>query len=104
MFNLFKKEMVTLQKYRPVFTTVDSNTHIGLEYKYGIAERVKRGIPEYLMIDINSDGYIKDHRNVMYPLANVVSIDWQLEDEKEVEDDFDMYTIFICPKEMEKYS
>ncbi len=104
MFNLFKKEMVTLQKYRPVFTTVDGNNHIGLEYKYGIANRFRRGIPEYIMIDINSDGYIEDHRNVMYPLANVLSIDWQLMDEKEIEDRFDMYTLFLSDETVEKYS
>ena len=103
MFNIFKKEKqtvikkktVTLKKFRPVFTTVDGNTHIGCEYKYGIKERLLCTIPEYIMIDIKSDGYIKDHRNVMYPLTNIVSIDWSLEDEKVVEDKFSEWIVFV---------
>lgn len=35
-----------------------------------------------MMIDIKSDGYLEDNYGVMYPLANIVSIDWQLVDEK----------------------
>jgi len=103
MFNIFKKaeqmvvekKMVTLKKFRPIFTTVDGNNHIGCEYKYGIVERLLCTIPEYIMIDIKSDGYIKDNRNVMYPLTNIVSIDWTLEDEKVVEDRFSEWTVFV---------
>lgn len=101
---LFEKKMVTVQKFRPVFVTVDGNTHIGCEYKYGIANRLRCSVPEYIMIDIKSDGYLKDHRNVIYPLTNIVSIDWQLEDQKEIEDKFDMYTIFLSNEEVEQYS
>ena len=99
---LFEKKMVTVQKFRPVFSTVDGNTHIGLDYKYGIANRLICSIPEYLMIDIKSDGYLEDHRKVMYPLTNIVSIDWQLVDEKEVEDKFWEYQIFVTTKELEE--
>jgi hypothetical protein len=101
---LFEKKMVTVHKFRPVFTTVDGNTHIGLEYNYGIANRLRCSIPEYMMIDIKSDGYLKDHRKVMYPFANIISIDWQLVDEKEVEDKFSEYGIFVTTEEVEKYS
>lgn len=97
-----KRKTITLRKFKPVFTTIDGNTHIGNEYKYGIVERLLCTIPEYIMIDIKSDGYIKDHRNVMYPLANIMSIDWTLEDEKIVEDSFNMYTIFVSEKELGK--
>ena len=111
MFNLFKKnkteelteaikKTVTLRKFRPVFTTVDGNNHIGWEYKYGIVERLLCTIPEYIMIDIKRDGYIKDHRNVMYPLANIISIDWTLEDEKVAEDKFSEWTVFVSEKEV----
>lgn len=108
MFNIFKKEKkmevkkktVTVQKFRPVFTTVDGNTHIGWEYKYGIVERLLCSVPEYIMIDVKSDGYMKDHRGVIYPLGNIVSIDWTLEDEKVVEDRFGEWTVFVSEKEV----
>lgn len=108
MFNIFKKEKkmvakkktVTLKKFRPVFTTVDGNTHIGWGYKYGIVERLLCTIPEYIMIDVKSDGYMKDHRGVMYPLESIISIDWTLEDEKVVEDKFGEYKIFVKEEEV----
>ena len=95
-----KKKTVTVQKFRPVFTTVDGNTHIGWEYKYGIVERLLCSVPEYIMIDVKSDGYMKDHRGVIYPLGNIVSIDWTLEDEKVVEDKFGEWTVFVSEKEV----
>lgn len=108
MFNIFKKEKkmavkkktVTVQKFRPVFTTVDSNSHIGCEYKYGIVERLLCSVPEYIMYDVKSDGYMKDHRGVIYPLGNIVSIDWTLEDEKIVEDKFGEWTVFVSEEEV----
>ena len=100
---LFEKKMVTVQKFRPVFTTVDGNTHIGINYKYGIANRLLCSVPEFIMIDIKDDGYIKDDCGVMYPLANVVSINWDLIDEKEIEDKFGEFQIFITKEEVDKY-
>lgn len=112
MFNFLKtakkmateKKMVTAQKFKPVFTTIDGDTHIGSGYNYGIAERFRCSIPEFIMIDVKDDGYLKDDKNVMYPLANIISIDWKLEDEKKVEDKFGDFTLFVTKKEMEKYS
>ena len=105
MFNLFKtkKKIVTVEKYRPVFMTVDGNLHAGLEYKYGITNRLRCSIPEYIMIDITRDEYIQDNCNVMYPLANVVSIDWQLVDTKEIEDKFGEYTIFVSAEAVKQH-
>ena len=40
------------------------------------------------MIRIKSDGYIEDQNDVMYPLQNILSIDWKLIDEKVVLDNF----------------
>lgn len=47
------------------------------------------------MIDINSDGYIEDDNEVMYPLSNIISIKWELVDEKTVEDIFKEYQFFV---------
>lgn len=94
---MFKKEKkkVTLQKFRPVFITTDGVEHRGFEYNWGIAERLSCSVPEYIMIDINSDGYIEDDNEVMYPLSNIISIKWELVDEKTVEDIFKEYQIFV---------
>lgn len=36
------------------------------------------------MISIKDDGYIKDEEGVVYPIQNVVSITWQVDDERTV--------------------
>lgn len=97
-----KKRMVTVQKFRPVFTTVDGNTHIGINYKYVIADRLLCSVPEYIMIDIKDNGYIQDNCYIMYPLANIVSINWDLIDEREIEDKFDNFQIFITKEEVDR--
>ena len=98
----FSKNMVTLQKFKPVFTTVDGHKHIGFEYHYGIVERLRCSVPEYIMIDIKNDGYLEDNDGVMYPLTNIVSIDWQLVDEKKVEDKFGEYQTCVTTKDVEQ--
>lgn len=99
---IFKKKMIAVKKFRPVFTTIDGNTHLGVAYNYGIADRLTCSIPEFLMSYTTDDGYLKDNKNVMYPLANIVSIDWKLEDEKEIEDRFGEFTIFITQEDVDK--
>ena len=98
----FRKNMVTLQKFKPVFTTVDGHRHTGFEYNYGIVEKLRCSVPEYMMIDIKRDGYLEDNYGLMYPLANIVSIDWQLVDEKKVEDKFGEYQTCVTTKDVEQ--
>jgi hypothetical protein len=99
--NFFKKDIVTLNKYKPTFITVNGQEHTGVEYNWAIVERLKCSIPEYIMVDINSDGYIEDENKIMYPLANVVSIKWNLVGEMTVEDYFDEYSIFVSNSKIE---
>lgn len=96
---IFKKEIVTLRKYRPIFVTTDGVKHEGQTYNWGIVERLRCSIPKYIMIDIKSDGYIEDNKKVMYPLTNVVSIEWELVKELKLEDNFGDYTIFVSKLE-----
>ena len=100
---LLEKEKVTLQKYRPYFTTTDGVRREGAKYNWAISERLRCSIPQYIMIDINSYGYIEDSNGTMYPLVNVVSIEWEVEEEMIVEDNFDKYQVFVTKKELEKY-
>ena len=55
------------------------------------------------MIDIKSDGYIEDQNDVMYPLQNILSIDWKLFDEKVVLDNFrHEFEVVFTNREVEK--
>ena len=94
---------VTLRKYQIIFTTADGIVHEGLEFKYGIVDRLNtKNIPRYIMIDIMSDGYIEGSGGVMYPLKNVIAFDWKLLDELVVYDIFDRYQVFVDLDEVEK--
>ena len=97
---LFKKEMVTIQKYKNLFVTVDGVEHEGPNYSWAIKDRLwRRNVPEYIMIDIKSDDYVYDKDFVMYPLSNVISIEWVLVEERTVEDNFGKYDIYVTIKE-----
>lgn len=87
----FKREPQTmrLQKFKLFFTTVDNTNHEGTnKYKWGDCENLLCSVPEHLMIGVKHDGYIKDTKGEMYPLANVLSIRWELVEEKIVLDSF----------------
>ena len=99
---VFEKKKITIQKFKPFFTTTDGSKHEGSEYKWGISDRFVCTVPEFIMIDIKSDGYIKDKDKVMYPLTNVVSIEWKLLEERIVEDNFSRYELFLSTEELEK--
>lgn len=92
---IFKKDNVTVKKYKPIFITVDNVKHEGLEYNWAIADRLKCSIPEYIMLDIKSDGYIEDENKIMYPLSNIISIEWKLSKEMIVEDNFSEYQVYV---------
>lgn len=96
---LFKKEKVTLQKYKPFFVTVDGVRHEGLEYKWAIKEKIDN-VPKYFMYDIKSDKYIEDKNGIMYMLNNIISIEWKLIKEKIVEDNFNVYQISVSDDEV----
>ena len=93
---------VTIQKFRPFFKTVDKQFHEGCEYKWAIAERLLCSVPEYIMIRVKSDGYLTDKDDVMYPLANIISIEWKKVEEKVVVDKFSEWDVFIDPEELDE--
>jgi len=92
---LFEKEKINIRKYKPVFITVDGKEHEGLEYNWIIINRLKCSAPEYIMIDVTSDGYLRDKEGIMYILSNIISIDWQVIEEKIVEDTFDEFEVYV---------
>ena len=91
---LLEKKQVVARRYKAVFTTVDGKEHEGCTYNWMLINRVRN--PEhYIMIDIKSDGYIEDVAGVMYILNNVISLDWQVVEERQVEDKYSDYQVFV---------
>lgn len=99
-----KPKTICMQKYQPFFKTIDGVEHEGIDrYKWFNADGLLCTIPEYIMIDIKSDGYIEDKNDVMYPLQNVLSIYWKLIGEKVVLDNFfHKYQVSFCDKDVER--
>lgn len=99
-----KPKTITLQRFQPYFTTTDSVEHEGIDrYKWANSNGLRCSVPEYLMISVKSDGYMKDKRNVMYPMQNIRSIEWKLLEEKIVLDNFyHEWQIFFDNKEVER--
>lgn len=93
--DLFEKPKIKIQKYKPVFITVDGKEHEGPEYNWIIPSRIKCSPSKYIMIDVKSDGYLEDKDGVMYILSNIISIDWQVAEEKEVEDKWSDYQVYV---------
>ena len=75
------KEMNTMRgticHYTAHFTTTDGEAHSFNTYRYGAPDQIKCSVPEYIMIDVKSNGYLKDNDGIMYPLQNVASIAWE---------------------------
>lgn len=86
MFGKIKETVIAkpmlLRSYRPIFKTIDGEEHVGIQYKYADENRVRGSVPELLMISVKSNGYLVDIASKMYPLANIISIEWDLVDEQ----------------------
>ena len=77
-----KESPMLLCSYRAIFKTIDGEEHVGIKYNYVDENRVRCSVPQLLMIDIKSDGYLLDTDFKMYPLPNIISIEWVLVDEQ----------------------
>lgn len=96
-----KVKTALLQKYQPVFITVDEESHVGCEYKWANSSGLLCDVPKYIMIYIKQDGYMEDSGGIIYPLQNIVSIKWKLLEQKTVVDDFEnTYQIFFDDEEV----
>ena len=89
------QEKETLEHYSVRFYTTDGIMHNFTKYRYAAPERLRCSVPEYIMIDVKSNGYLKDDNEVMYPLQNVVSIHWSKDDEIHDVKLNDKYAIFF---------
>lgn len=97
-----KVKTALLQKYQPIFITVDGESHVGCEYKWANDSGLLCSVPKYIMIYIEQDGYMEDKDGIFYPLQNIVSIKWKLLEQKNVADIFsNTYQIFFSDEEVE---
>ncbi len=103
---IFKRKIKTilLQKFYVAFTTIDKEVHYGQDrYKWANSSGLLCSVPKYLMISIKADGYLTDLNGLMYPLQNIISIEWKKIDEKRVLDNFyHDYQIFFDDNEVLK--
>ena len=98
-----KVKTITLQRFQPIFTTIDGIVHEGIDwYKWVNADGLLCSVPKYMMISVKEDGYLEDKNNkAMYPLNNIISIEWKLLEEKIVLDNF-YHQVYFSDKEVEK--
>ena len=75
------KKTVELRRYIAEFKTTDGEIHKFSRYRFANPKAIICTIPEYIMVDVKSDGYMTDDDGIMYPLSNVVSIKWIPTDE-----------------------
>ena len=102
MFFKKEKKLVNLEKYKSNFTTVDGVKHEGCVYKWVITNRLKCDVPRYLMLHVKEDGYIEDDKEIMYPLYNVISIEWEKISSVATTDNFNEFSVFLTNDEVEK--
>lgn len=96
MFNLFRKSLPFIEviHYSVYFKTIDGNTHQFTHFRYADPVQLNCSIPEYLMCLVKKDGYFQDDNNLMYPLQNVIQIEWKEDDRKTVKQSSDSWTVF----------
>ena len=95
MFNFFKKNtpLIEVIHYSVYFKTIDGNKHQYTHFRYADPAQLNCSIPEYLMCGITTDGYLEDDNGFMYPLQNVVQIEWE-EDTRKTVKQGDSWNVF----------
>ena len=88
MFGINKEKFYgtnVLQKYIAHFVTVDGQQHVGLDDGNWInQDAITCSSPEFLTLYAKRDGYLQDENFVIYPMANILSIKWELINEIKV--------------------
>lgn len=96
MFNLFRKSLPFIEviHYSVYFKTIDGNTHQYTHFRYADPVQLNCSIPEYLMCLVKNDGYFQDDNDLMYPLQNVIQIEWKEDDRKTVKQSSNSWAVF----------
>lgn len=77
-----QKPLITVYHYTAIFMTVDGKIHFNHKFRYLYTEGLSCTGSEYLML---GKKYLTDDDGVMYPMENIISIKWEVDDSKEVE-------------------
>jgi hypothetical protein len=96
---MFKKENVTLRKYKPVFTTTDGKVIEGKTTKWLITNRITGSVKEFLMLGVSDNGFISDDLGDIYILYNIIKVSWDVVAEKVVKDTFREYQFWVNEEE-----
>lgn len=91
-----KNNIVEVFHYTANFITIDNKKHEYSQSLYINPNALICSIPDYLMIPIKSQNYIKDDTGIMYPLQNVISIEWIIDSKINVVET-SPYKIFYSP-------
>lgn len=79
MFNLkeviFSPLQLTLEKYKAIFKTVDGEMHETKCFHWANPKGITCPVPDYLMIGRE---YLPDVNGVIYPICNIISIEFVL--------------------------
>lgn len=100
--DLLEPEIETFQKKEVIFKTTDCKLHKNSSYKWcRISGLISRNFEKYAMIGITSDGYLKDDDGLLFPLNNIISMQWNLSDETERISRYkDQYKIWFSDNEL----
>jgi hypothetical protein len=83
---MFKKkpkfELVVAQNIIPKFTTMDGKEHESGYYHWIDAEQINIPAPAFIMRSVVNEGYLTGDDDLMYPLSNIVSINWIIREER----------------------
>lgn len=85
--NLFAEptEKKMAYKYSCTFKTVDGKTHEFNQFRYVVESSLVCSVQNYLFYRRERDGYFEDNEGIFYPIKNIVSVEWKLEDYFEAE-------------------
>lgn len=70
----------TICHYTAHFKTIDNVEHTYSKFRYGAPDKITCALPDYIMSYVREDGYLKDDNGLMYPLQNIISIQWECDD------------------------
>lgn len=86
MFKIKKNSKIKEQKIQAKFKTTDGEFHISKKYGWYNVSNLVCKAGEYAMIDINHKNYIEDNFGTIFPLNNIIYIEWNIIDERESEE------------------
>lgn len=80
---LFKSEVI-FDKYYVKFKTVNGEIHNSKLYNWICRNKLNCSTKKHLYTSIQCDDYIKDEQGLVYPLKNIISVEFHLIETKTI--------------------